>query len=236
MKSVKLLLLLTLSFVSLSQNIFSKNERKIASVDCINCEGSIDSNSSSISDAVKVIENVIPTKLDNDALFEKMKKNNKCGEFFGSSAVKFSGRLEKNHKYHVSVDPMYSDIEDVGMAFMLNLPEDGKMKSSKSDKPFLGKTYEGDIMMVERAYKGKKVVGYNVTMSFCKMKMGKKKIVHEDNKIEEMAFGAMTLDADESCGSFYNIDTSKAGFVSNPKSAFSRRIPIELEFSAIDCE
>ena len=60
MKSVKLVLLLTLSFVFLGQNIFSNNERKIASMDCINCEGSIHSNSSSITKAVEVIEKVVP--------------------------------------------------------------------------------------------------------------------------------------------------------------------------------
>lgn len=236
MKSLKLALLLSLSFASLSQNIFSENARKPAQVDCINCEGSIETSSSSVSSAIKVIEKVVPTKLDNSSLFNEMKNKNKCGEFFVDGPVKFSGRLKNDQKYHVSVDPMFSDIDDSGMAFVMNLPSDGRMSTSKDSKPFLGKTYEGDIMMVEKAFNGKKVVGYNVTISFCKFKMGKKRIIHEKNKIEEMAFGAMDLDEYESCGSYYGINSGRAGFVSNPESAFSRRIPMEKEFNSIDCE
>ena len=99
MKSLKLALLLTLSFVSLSQNIFSQNDRKIASVDCINCEGSIETNSSEVSSALKVIEKIVPIKLNNTAIFEKVKKDNTCGEYLGDDFDKYPGRLKKNQKY-----------------------------------------------------------------------------------------------------------------------------------------
>ena len=66
--------------------------------------------------------------------------------------------------------------------------------------------------------------------------MKKKKIIHSDNKIEEMAFGYMSFDTEENCGEYYDIDMGKAGFVSNPKSAFSRRIPMEKEFQPMACE
>jgi hypothetical protein len=235
MKAIKLALLLGVSFVSLSQ-VNSNNSRDLASVDCVNCEGSIETNSKSVSGALKDLEKIVPVKHDNMALFENMKKEQQCGEFFSDSNVKFDGRLSKNQVHHIKVDPMHSDIEDAGMAFMMNLPEEGRMKTSKHKKPFLGKTYEGDLMMVERVFSGKKIVGYNVTMSLCKFKVNKKKIIHSDNKIEEMAFGFMSLDTEENCGSYLDIDMAKAGFVSNPKSTFKRRIPMEKEFQALDCE
>ena len=236
MNSLKLMLLLSLSFVSLSQNIFFDNTREIASVDCSSCESEIDSSTEDLTKSISKLKSVLPKDVGNMAIFEKMKKNHQCGEFFGESDMNFKGRLKENQTYFVAADPMNSDIESAGMVFMMNLPQDGKKKNKNESRPFLGKSYEGDILMVEKVQNGRKIVGYNVTLSLCKFSFGKKKIMHEENKIEELAFGLMSLDTEDNCDGYLDINMSKVGFVSNPKSSFKRRIPMEKHFQPIECE
>ncbi|WP_127713947.1 hypothetical protein [Halobacteriovorax sp. HLS] len=236
MNSLKLMLLLAISFVSLSQNIFFENSREIASVDCANCESELENSSDELSKSLTKIKSVLPKEVGNMALFEAMKQKHQCGEFFGESDMKFKGRLKENQTYFVAADPMNSDIEAAGMVFMMNLPNEGKKGESSSKRPFLGKSYEGDILMVERVQNGRKIIGYNVTLSLCKFSFGKKKIIHEDNKIEELAFGMMSLDTEDNCDGYLDINMSKVGFVANPKSSFKRRIPMEKHFQPIECD
>jgi hypothetical protein len=252
MKSVKLVLLLALSFVSLSQNIFSDNNRNIASVDCINCDGILEANpseikqSESVKDIVKVVEKVAPKKeeskketkkkLSNKELFKKLKSDNKCGEYFAEGRKKITSRLKEDKKYFISIDPMYSEIEDLEMAMFMRQPEEGHKSSSKNSKPYVGASVEGDLMMMEKVYKGNDLVGYNFNLSFCKEKYNKSKVIHDDRAINEMFFAGISLTEDEICDGHFNIELGTAAFQTKSDGFFSKKKNSMREFNSLNCE
>jgi len=239
MRNLKFIALLFLSIASISPKFGIQNSRDISSVDCVNCElnPEISSHSNQVEKAVEKISKSIPKVTGNKAILNSVKEQQKCGNFF-SENLKSSGRLKKDVLYHLPInDEMFADTDEVQNAFFMELVIPGRMKSTKEKKPFIGKSFEGDIFMVEQAYMGKRVVGYNITISFCSVKSNKgKDYISDKRELDDLGISGVQFGESSSCGKFNDIDSAQISMVSKGKGFFNKNMPFEKLISSIDCD
>lgn len=238
MKNLQFVALMLLSAISIGPNLFGSNSRSLASEDCVNCESSYQSSDDNIKKNVKNLSSSISKLVGNQKIFSDLKDKYKCGANDFASMTKSDGRLKNDQVFFVENDPMYPETEDAQFIFGMNLPERGTLISSKEVKPYIGKTFQNDLMMIEPVFKGRDIVGYNVNISFCSaISKSDKELIHDKRELKDLAFGGLNLDEDNTCGALYNdIDSARIAMVSKKKSFFGSDLPFEKIFSALDCD
>ena len=236
MRNLQFVALMLLSAISIGPNIFGSNSRSLASVDCVNCESIQESNSEGIEENIKKLNKSLPSVTNNERIFSDLKKKNKCGEHDYATSTKSNGRLNIDEKYFVKNDPMYSEVEDAQFIFGMNLPEKGRLSSSKEEKPYIGKSFENDLVMIEEVFNGRKIVGYNVTISLCSVSNNKKALIDNERELKDLAFRGLVLDSDDTCGLFNDIDMANFTMVSKKSSFFGSNLPFEKTVVALECD
>ncbi|OUR99872.1 hypothetical protein A9Q84_02255 [Halobacteriovorax marinus] len=239
MRNLKFIAVVLLSIVSLSPKFGIQNSRDISSVDCIDCvsNSEVSTHSNQVEKAVEKITKSIPKLTGNAGTFAKLKTGQKCEAFY-SDKHKSTGRLTKDIQYHLPInDEMFEDDSEAQNAFYMESVVKGRMKSKREVKPYIGKSMEGDIFMIEKAYRGASLVGYNITVSFCSLeKKSGKKLIHDSRKLVNMGVLSVTFGEASSCGDFYDIDNAEMGMVSKGKGLFNSDVPFQKMISSIDCE
>ncbi|GEM_PF-6274650 len=236
MRNLQFVALMLLSAISVGPNLFGSNSRSLASEDCINCEISHIDENKNIETNVKNLSKSLPELVGNSKIFSDLKEKHQCGENDFASSTNSEGRLKEDIQYFVKNDPLYPETDDAQFIFGMNLPSKGRMTSSKEGKPFIGKGFNNDLLMIEKVFEGRDIVGYNVTLSFCSVLKKDKKLIHDDRKLKDLAFGGLNLDEEDTCGIYNDIDSARLTMVSKKKSFFGSDLPFEMIFTAIDCD
>jgi len=238
MRSLQFVALMLLAAVSVGPSFFGQNSRGLASEDCINCEvqGSV-SDSKNIESNISKLSKSLSSLTKNERIFADLKNKFQCGDNDFASISKSKGRLKNDQKYFIKNDSMYPETDDAQFIFAMNLPSEGRLPSTKSDKPFIGKSFHNDLLMVEKVYSARDVVGFNITISYCSAFSEKdKKLIHDDRELKELAFGGISLDDDNTCGIFNDIDGAQTAMVSKKEGIFGSNFPFQTTFSPIDCD
>ncbi len=236
MRNLQFVALMLLSAISIGPSLFGSNSRSLASQDCINCEVSHSSNSEEIEENIKKLNKSLPSLSKNEQILSSLKEKNKCGENDFASATKSKGRLKKDQRFFVQNDPMYSEVEDAQFIFGMNLPKEGRLPSAREEKPYIGKSFQNDLVMIEEVYNGRNIVGFNVTISLCSVENKKKELISNDRELVGLAFRGVSLDSDDTCGLFNDIDMANFTMVSKKKSLFGSNLPFEKTITALDCD
>lgn len=239
MRNFKFIALLFVAITSISPKFGIQNSRDISSVDCVNCEMNpeISSHSNQVEDAVEKITKSIPKEKGNKGILNSLKESQECRDQI-SGNMKSAGRLEKEVKYHLPImDQMFADPNEIQNAFFMELVKEGHMKSSKEAKPFIGKSMKGDLFMVEQVYFGRKVAGYNITISVCSLKnKNDKEFISDKRELDDLGVSSVILGDSSSCGKFNDIDMAELSMVSIGNGLFSRNFPFSRMISSIDCD
>lgn len=236
MRNLQFVALMLLSAISIGPNFFETNTRSLASEDCVRCGASHIDENGNITKNVKSLSKALPELTGNPKIFSDLKEKHVCGENDFATSTNSKGRLKEDLTYFVQNDPMYPETDDAQFIFGMNLPQEGRMTSSKEGKPFIGKGFNNDLLMIEKVFKGREIIGYNVTLSFCSVLREDKKLIHDDRKLKDLAFGGLNLDEEDTCGIFNDIDSARITMVSKKKSFFGSDLPFESIFTAIDCD
>lgn len=168
------------------------------------CKSAQDASILEIKDQITRLEKILKSKTKEESHgFAITQKDASLNFIHKKAQIKCENGHNSQRLHDISFFTQDIDSDQLHGPFKQGMIHEGVVLQS-----YIGTTMAGDLMQVDKLTNGKKVIGYNVTVSLCEYKTREGYPILGNERAFQIELGSMVLDNDNECG-FGAIDAAR---------------------------